>query len=157
MDRCFFLLIVGQLLFTCNRHARPNQHAKLVREDSAQSVTVSTLSMDSVQVDTTFVDVSSTIISGDCKKYGPILARSDGKIGYIGFNETVSMYHITYSLPGTIDELWTGYVCNLPDNYKRKGLKVGFVGSYYAAYRYIKPRYASDTPLYLVLEKIKAL
>lgn len=157
MGRYLFLLTLGQILWTCNRHNRPPQQVELALKDTIQLVNKATLGLDSVRVDDTFISVPSTTNDVNCNIYGSVIARSDGKIGYIDYDEITSMYFISYGFPGSIDEQWTGYVCNLPDSYKRSRLKVGFVGNYYAARKFVKPRHASDAPLYLVLEKIKAL
>lgn len=157
MNRYICLLVLCHLLYACTRHSLQVQKAKPIQNDTVQSVDIVAQEPKTIQVDSTFTNIDSTSIDVKCKRYGPVVARADGRIGYVNFHEEVSMYSITYTPPGPTDEQWTGYVCNLPDIYKKKGLKVGFVGSYYMASQYIKPRHATDAPLYLVVEKIKIL
>jgi hypothetical protein len=158
MNKNTLLIIAYYLFCACTRQPTAIRKANQVNMERAPLSSSVTQSTDSTQVDDTFISIPTIDVDAKCKIYGLSLARSEGRIGYVSFNEEVGMYSIIYTFPGLItDEQWTGYVCNLPEKYKKSGLKVGFVGSYYAAYQHIKPRHAGDTPLYLVIEKIKVL
>ena len=157
MNKWVWLSVVGYLLSACMRQSAQSQKGKSIQKDTIQVVNTIAQETRTIQVDSTFTSIDSTDIDVKCKRYGPVVARAEGRIGYVNYHEEASMYSITYTFPGLTDEQWTGYVCNLPDDYKKKGLKVGFVGSYYVAYQSIKARHAADTPLFLVLERIKVL
>ena len=74
---------------------------------------------------------------------------------YLG---TTKLYSITYAVPNTTDTQWIGYVCNMPDEFKRGSLKVIFSGKYYHTYKHIKhPGIDGRLQLYLVLEKIRMM
>ena len=157
MSKYLWLLVTGQFLWGCARQATHVSIAKKPPTDSIQATDTLVLEPVNVTVDSTFIPVPSITLDSKCNLNSKVAARADGRIGYVDFDETATMYRITYTFPGLTDEQWSGYVCNLPERYKKKGLKVGFVGSYYVAYQSIKARHAADTPLFLVLEKIKVL
>jgi hypothetical protein len=158
MNKYIYLFLLSQILVVCTKQATPLQNRNQAQTQRIHASDTLTWDPVTVLVDTTFIAVAPTISDKNCKIDGPVAARAEGRIGYVSFSKEAGMYCITYTGPGAVtDEQWTGYVCNLPDSFKKDRLKVGFVGSYYAAYKNIKGRHASDTPLYLVLEKIKAL
>lgn len=157
MSKYLWLFVTSQFLGGCAQQVTHISIAKKSPIDNTQTTDTLVLEPVNMAVDSTFIPIPSITLDTKCNLNGKVAARADGKIGYVDFDEKTAMYCITYTFPGLTDEQWTGYVCNLPESYKRKGLKVGFVGSYYVAYQSIKARHAADTPLFLVLEKIKPL
>ena len=108
--------------------------------------------------------VDSFPLPTPCDIAGPVISRAKNFVGtvlYYGHPEyhgNTGMYCIIYSVPNTIDNRIFGYVCNMLDKFKQKGLGVIFSGEYYHAYKDIKPTGRDGEPLmYLRLESIRAL
>ena len=91
-----------------------------------------------------------------CHIDGPVINHADNWEGEVRFTGRSSLYCIVYTVPNTTDTQLFGYVCNLPNEFKRSTLKVIFSGKYYHAYKSIKhPGIDGQPQLYLSLEKIR--
>lgn len=68
----------------------------------------------------------------DCKKGGDIVHRVDEVEGRITFNDELQARVITYFVPGTIDSMWSGAICNdnLPEFEFGEGQKIRFSGNF---------------------------
>ena len=100
-------------------------------------------------------DLLPPVLDSNCHISGPVIDRVKDRIGYVAYRGDVPLYSIIYTPPYDSDSQTIGYVCNIPDKFKRIGLKVKFSGEYYHAYKYIKMRSAGETVLYLRLESIE--
>lgn len=121
---------------------------------------VSTNTIPSTKTATKLAATDPTVIPIDtnCHISGPIIAQAKDWEGYVQYLGNTKLYSITYTVPNTIDSQWIGYVCNMPDEFKRGGLKVVFSGNYYHAYKYIKHTGIDGHPqFYLSLERIRML
>ncbi|MFD2571204.1 hypothetical protein ACFSUS_11215 [Spirosoma soli] len=96
-------------------------------------------------------------IDSKCHIEGPVVMQLKEQIGYVGYR--ADLWYIAYSLPlkpGEMSDVqYSGFVCNMPETFKRVGRKVKFSGNYHHAYKYIPKSGAGDTPLYLVLKRIR--
>lgn len=122
--------------------------------------TLSTTTLPPVEVASKLTAIDSVVAPTDtnCHISGPVIAQAKDWEGYVYFLGNTKLYSITYTVPNTIDTQWIGYVCNMPDEFKRGGLKVMFSGKYYHAYKYIKhPGIDGRPQLYLSLEKIRIM
>jgi hypothetical protein len=75
-----------------------------------------------------------------CNDSAKIVSEFSGRDGTIWFQQASGTYYINYSLPNTIDSVTKGIVCNLPDEFKKDGLKVQYSGKY-------KDRAKDNTPV----------
>ena len=88
--------------------------------------------------------VDSFPLPTPCDIAGPVISRAKNFVGtvlYYGHPEyhgNTGMYCIIYSVANTADSQIFGYVCNMPNQFKQKGLQVMFSGEYYHAYKDIK-------------------
>lgn len=93
-----------------------------------------------------------------CHIEGPVVMRLQEAEGYVKYRESVGLWYITYVEPlppGTgTDTAYNGFVCNMPNAYMKKGLKVRFSGQYYHAWKYIPSTRAEEVRLYLILKQI---
>ena len=94
-----------------------------------------------------------------CHIEGPVVIRLGDAVGYVNYRESVGLWYIGYVEPlppeaGT-DTVYTGFVCNMPNEYKTRGLKVLFSGQYYHAGKYIPRTHAEEVRLYLFLKNIR--
>ena len=103
----------------------------------------------------TAIDSVMIPLDTNCHINGPVIAEAKDWEGYVYFLGTTKLYSITYTVPNSVDSQWIGYVCNMPNEFKRGGLKVTFSGKYYHAYKYVKHLGIDGHPqFYLQLEKI---
>lgn len=101
------------------------------------------------------VDSIPTSLDANCHISGPVILQVKDKEGYIAYRGGVPLYSIVTTPPYDSDSQTIGYVCNMPDKFKRATLKVRFSGKYYHAYQHINRINAGETILYLRLESIK--
>jgi len=109
-------------------------------------------------VDSIPENIDSTIpIDPKCRIEGPVVMQLKEQVGYVGYR--ANLWYIAYSPPLQPNEMsdsqYSGFVCNMPEVFKGVGRKVKFSGNYHHAYKYIPKAHAGDTPLYLVLKKIR--
>ena len=100
-------------------------------------------------------DSALSKLDTNCHLKEPIVARADDWEGYVAYDGKVGLYSIVYAVPGSIDDQWIGYVCNMPDTFKRATLKVRFSGAYYRANQYIPVTTGGQNNLYLQLSSIR--
>ncbi len=110
------------------------------------------------------IEIDTLPLPTPCDIAGPVISRAKNFVGtvlYYGhpqYHGNTGLYCIIYTIPNTIDSQKFGYVCNMPDKFKQKGLQVMFSGEYYHAYKDIKPTGRDGQALmYLRLESIRAL
>jgi hypothetical protein len=72
------------------------------------------------------VDIAGPVISRAKKFVGTVLYY-----GHPEYHGNTGLYCIYTSIPNTSGNQKFGYVCNMPDKFKQKGLKVIFSGEYY--------------------------
>ncbi len=109
-------------------------------------------------IDSVSEDIDSTMsIDSKCHIEGPVVMQLKEQVGYVGYR--ANLWYISYSPPLRPNEMsdsqYSGFVCNMPEAFKGVGRKVKFSGNYHHAYKYIPKAHAGDTPLYLVLKKIR--
>ncbi|GAB3538906.1 hypothetical protein GCM10027577_00470 [Spirosoma fluminis] len=117
-----------------------------------------TTSPPSVRTFAKLVAIDSVITPVDtaCHIDGPVIAHAENWEGEVRFTGRSSLYCLVYTVPNATDNQWFGYVCNMPNEFKRSTLKVIFSGKYYHAYKYIKhPGIDGQPQLYLSLERIR--
>lgn len=126
----------------------------------------STCAKKTAQISTTTPPLkpSSTVITIDsipasldtnCHISGPIISQVIDKEGYVSYRGDVPLYSIETTPPYNSDSKTVGYVCNMPNKFKRATLKVRFSGKYYHAYKSINQISAGETILYLRLDSIR--
>ena len=110
------------------------------------------------------VVIANDTLPTPCDIAGPVISRAKNFVGtvlYYGHPEyhgNTGLYCIIHSIPNTSGNQKFGYVCNMPDKFKQKGLEVIFSGEYYHAYKDIKPTgHDGQALMYLRLESIRAL
>ena len=109
----------------------------------------------------TVVDSIPTTLDSNCHIYsnchisGPVVLHVKDKEGYVTYRGNIPLYSIVTTPPYDSDSQTIGYVCNMPDKFKRATLKVRFSGRYYHAYKYIERKTAGETNLYLQLDSIR--
>lgn len=142
-----------------------------IASQSCTKKAASTITRSTVKVDSTLSNQSRSArstpmiidsivapLDTNCHIDGPVIAQARDFEGYVYYLGTTKLYSITYTVPNTIDTQWIGYVCNMPEEFKRGSLKVMFSGKYYHAYKHIKhPGIDGHPQLYLVLEKIRMM
>lgn len=101
------------------------------------------------------VDSIPTSLDSNCHLSGSIISQVKDKEGYVSYRGNVPLYSIETTPPYDSDSKTVGYVCNMPDKFKRVTLKVRFSGKYYHAYKYINQVSAGETILYLRLDSIR--
>ena len=98
-------------------------------------------------------------LDSTCHLEGPVVLEATQWQGYVGFRPTAGLWYISYVYPlrpgEMTDSEYLGFVCDLPDAFKKQGLKVQFSGRYYHAWKYIAREYAGETVLYLSLTALQ--
>lgn len=125
---------------TCTKKTAPNTQAVLPVEISSARMPV---------------DSIPTTLDSNCHLFGPVIRQVFDKEGYVSYRGDVPLYSIETTPPYNSDAVTIGYVCNMPDKFKRATLKVRFSGKYYHAYKYIKQETGGETNLYLQLDSIR--
>ena len=130
---------------------------------SKKTIPVVTSSMPSKPT-LAIIDIDTVSLPTPCEIAGPVISRAKSFVGtvlYYGHPEyhgNTGLYCIIYTVPNTTDSQLFGYVCNMPDDFKKSGLKVLFSGEYYHAYKDIKPTgHDGQALLYLRLKSLRAL
>jgi hypothetical protein len=134
----------------------------LLATNCIRKVKSSLTSSRSVNTPPVVVIANDTLLN-PCDIAGPVVSQAkewEGVVTYRGHPEyhgNTGLYCIIHSEP--TDSFWFGYVCNqMPDQFKRNGLRVIFSGKYYHAYKDIPPTGRdSQRLLYLRLETIRML
>ncbi|SFE82712.1 hypothetical protein SAMN05216167_12024 [Spirosoma endophyticum] len=101
------------------------------------------------------IDSIPTSLDSNCHISGPVVLHVKDKEGYVTYRGNVPLYSIVTTPPYDSDSQTIGYVCNMPDKFKRATLKVKFSGRFYHAYKFIKRKTAGETNLYLQLDSIR--
>ena len=65
-----------------------------------------------------------------CDSNRKIVKKSSDVKGFVHFNQFSQEYALYAGVPGTIDSEDIGLPCNLPEEFKKEGLKVKFSGKY---------------------------
>lgn len=91
----------------------------------------------------------------DCHITGPVISRAKDFEGSVYLRGDSKLYSITYAVPNTSDTEQVGYVCNMPEKFKKDGLLVRFIGDYYHAYKYFQKTHAGEIVMYLYLTSIE--
>lgn len=89
----------------------------------------------------------------DCIFDSLIQTRVEGK-GTIWYDDEAKAYAVFTSVEGGFDSQLIGVACNLPDEFKVKGLEVVFTGAYYKCDQY-KPRFPGQTYYFLKVYSIR--
>lgn len=89
-----------------------------------------------------------------CFESRPVVRRVTNLTGRVWFSPQTGLYVINYTLPGTYDSVWVGFVCNLPEDYKVEGKEVVFSGEYRDGSGIDAPLFSGHEPYYLFLTKI---
>ncbi|SNR29201.1 MULTISPECIES: hypothetical protein [Hymenobacter] len=76
--------------------------------------------------------------------------------GIIQFNQTEQRFAISRYVPGTIDAVDIGIVCELPKNLQQEGVRVQFSGTYREYTGKAKPQIGGQKYYYLELTEVKA-
>lgn len=119
---------------------------------------VTRLPVEKTRLMATAVDSVITPLDTNCHLDGPVVGEAKDWEGEVRFTGTTNLYCIVYGVPNTTDTQWFGYVCNMPNEFKRGSLKVQFSGTYYQAYKYFKhPGIDGRPQLYLKLKNIRLL
>lgn len=92
-------------------------------------------------------------ISELCPDAGKFVKKVESVIGRIQFNSTRQQYAIQRAIPGTYDSVDVGYLCNLPEEFQKPGLKIEFSGSYFENDE-VPASFAGLENYYLTLTKI---
>jgi hypothetical protein len=137
------LLIIIIAVFGCAKKVSP-------------TVAVFPFNLESIEVP---IDSMPETSNPRCHIEGPVVMRLQDAVGYVDYRESVGLWYISYVEPlppgaGT-DTVYNGFVCNMPNEYKKKGLKVRFSGQYYHAWKYIPRTHAEEVRLYLFLKHIQ--
>lgn len=89
-----------------------------------------------------------------CFRSRPLVRQSTSLTGRISYSKDQNAYFISYSVPSTYDNVWVGYVCNLPEEYKVLDKQVVFSGEYREAPE-ILSRFGGEESYYLFLTAIR--
>ena len=75
-------------------------------------------------------DTLLPITQAACFESRPVAQQANELTGVVNKSPDKELYSITYSVPGTFDSRWLGFVCNLPNEHKVVGKQVVFSGEY---------------------------
>ena len=89
-----------------------------------------------------------------CFESRPVIRQSTNLTGRVSFSKELNSYFISYSVPGTYDTDWIGFVCNLPEAYKMLNKQVVFSGEYRKGPDRT-PTFGGEESYYLFLTDIK--
>lgn len=101
------------------------------------------------------IDLSASVLDTNCHLKEPIVARANDWEGNVAYDGRVGLYSIVRAIPGSADDQWIGYVCNMPKEFKRATLRVRFSGDYYHANQFIPVTTGGQNNLYLRLSSIR--
>lgn len=144
LDALTLLLIISIAVFSCTRK-------------TLSAVAVFSLDMESLEVPIDSMPKPTS--PPQCHIEGPVVWQLQDTEGYIDYRESVGLWYNSYVEPlppgAMTDAFYNGFVCNMPNEYKKKGLKVLFTGQHYHAWKYIPKDSAGKTSLYLILKNIR--
>lgn len=95
------------------------------------------------------------VIKESCNLKNPIKSIYES-MGSVKYSDRAKAYCIFTSIEGTYDSVNVGVVCNLPESYKKDGIKVLYSGNYFK-YDVNFTLIPGETFYSLELEKIKLL
>lgn len=94
------------------------------------------------------------VAASNCPNAGAYVKKVANTKGIVWYSKEKKMYYIAVST-ANLDKQDVGFVCNIPENFKRENLRVTFNGKYFQYNEEIAKFVATDY-YYLTLEKITA-